>query len=305
MRTSGDALRSIKRYTAHALGPAWEVRLWEEDGTFKRPFARVARAGQVLPRSHGRSAIDLTMPVAVHLYANEAEQIEDAFANAEAGEERFLDGIKVGVAYVEALEPPQVEVVQVPGTGGMAGDWVYAVTARTADGESLPSGPLPITVVGSSHVMIQWSPVGEALSYRVYRGTDSDDLGLLGTYSVPAADAEAAYMSLALLDDGTLIPGASPPSTATALLTRRGAPDRIPLYDHADVPWRGADSDTTARFEHDYLRVVDLSFNRLHDPVDERLISTVADLRVTWRRRGRVSSWTNLVNAVRVTEFHD
>lgn len=41
MRTATDALRSVKRYTALALGDAWEVRLSSEKGVFNRPFATV------------------------------------------------------------------------------------------------------------------------------------------------------------------------------------------------------------------------------------------------------------------------
>jgi hypothetical protein len=42
MRTVTDAHRSLKRYLALALGPGWEVRLSEEKGAFRRPFARIS-----------------------------------------------------------------------------------------------------------------------------------------------------------------------------------------------------------------------------------------------------------------------
>lgn len=41
MRNNIDALRSLKKYTALALGSEWEIRLPEEEGAFKRPFCRV------------------------------------------------------------------------------------------------------------------------------------------------------------------------------------------------------------------------------------------------------------------------
>lgn len=41
MRTTTDGLRSVKRYVSLALGPDWEVRLSNEKGAFRRPFARV------------------------------------------------------------------------------------------------------------------------------------------------------------------------------------------------------------------------------------------------------------------------
>lgn len=43
MRTPVDALRSVARYTALALGDEWEVRLSSEKGVFNRPYARVAQ----------------------------------------------------------------------------------------------------------------------------------------------------------------------------------------------------------------------------------------------------------------------
>lgn len=43
MRSPVDALRSVKRYVALAVGPDWEVRLSSEKGVFARPYARVAQ----------------------------------------------------------------------------------------------------------------------------------------------------------------------------------------------------------------------------------------------------------------------
>lgn len=42
-RTPVDALRSLARYTALALGEEWEVRLSSEKGVFNRPYARVSQ----------------------------------------------------------------------------------------------------------------------------------------------------------------------------------------------------------------------------------------------------------------------
>lgn len=41
MRNPTDAFRSMKKYLALSLGDDWEVRLVDEEGTFKRPHARV------------------------------------------------------------------------------------------------------------------------------------------------------------------------------------------------------------------------------------------------------------------------
>lgn len=47
MRTATDALRSVARYSALALGPEWEVRLSTEKGTFQRPGAQVQQVPNV------------------------------------------------------------------------------------------------------------------------------------------------------------------------------------------------------------------------------------------------------------------
>src|SRR4051812_48897449 len=68
MRTTTDALRSLKRYVAIALGADWEVRLSGEEGAFERPFCRVSAAtgGRSMP--FGPLNTDLTLPCAVVAY---------------------------------------------------------------------------------------------------------------------------------------------------------------------------------------------------------------------------------------------
>lgn len=43
MRTPTDALRSVARYVAVAVGDDWEVRPSQERGVFNRPYARIAQ----------------------------------------------------------------------------------------------------------------------------------------------------------------------------------------------------------------------------------------------------------------------
>lgn len=169
MRTPQDALRSLHKYTASFLGDEWEVRLWDEEGTFKRPFARVAKIGPTLPTPASSIVVDVTQPMAVHLYPQEQQTVEAGVLVAEGVEDLIYEGFLVGV-------------------------------------------------------------------------------GL-------------------------------------------GRPLRVPLWDWTGVPLDGPESDTSARYEHDYLRIArpSLSVNRLHDPVDDRLITVVVDMRVTWRRPGRVT----------------
>lgn len=79
-----------------------------------------------------------------------------------------------------------------------------------------------------------------------------------------------------------------------------GAPWRIPLYDYDGVAAGGS---SNARNASDYLSVVDYSSNVLQSPEDERLLWVAADVRVTWRRVGRVESTPTLVQDV-VTTTH-
>ena len=78
----------------------------------------------------------------------------------------------------------------------------------------------------------------------------------------------------------------------------QGAPMRVPLYDYGLVPEIGAGATAGVRHPSDYLRVDDLSINRMHDPTDERLISVVADVRCTWRRSPLVPSTAKIVQEV-------
>ena len=176
-RTTADALRSLKRYAALALGSEWEVRLWDEPGNFAFPFARVAKVGPTLmtgPAIH----TDVVQPFAIHCYPPAQERLEVAVLRAEVVEEKLYTGFRIGVS--------------------------------------------------------------------------------------------------------------------------EGRPMRVPLYDYTLVPETGAGAVAISRYPHDYLRVDDLSINRLHDPTDERLISVVADVRCSWRRSGRVPTGTKLVQEVLV-----
>lgn len=308
MRTQTDVLRSLKRYVAHVLGDSWEVRLWDEPGTFDRPFARVARATSALPTNRVHH-IEYVMPCVVHLYHGGSEMtIEQAIAGAEAAEQLLTDGFEIGVSYTEKVAEPLGLAVEVDASAGaLTGNHGYVVTAVTAaDGETVASVAVSAGIVGTHQNLVTWGIVPQAVAYRIYRAT-----GVLTVYErivevpVELDDGEGPLPRLEWLDTGALTPGPEfPPDAvgADAEVTVRGEPRRFPLYDHDDVDWEGAAADTTRRFTHDYVKVLDLSTNRLHDPVDERLISVVCDIRCGWRRLGRVPSGTKLLDAVQ-TEF--
>jgi hypothetical protein len=75
-----------------------------------------------------------------------------------------------------------------------------------------------------------------------------------------------------------------------------GRPRRVPLYDFAGVP---LEQSSSARYDHDFMRVVDFSTSLVPDPLDARLIRVVADLRCTWRRGGRYPRGTQVVQDVK------
>lgn len=86
-----------------------------------------------------------------------------------------------------------------------------------------------------------------------------------------------------------------------------GRPFRVPLWDYEGVGWdepatvRGATATTVpATPPHgDYMRVLDLSLNKVRDDVAEGLWTVVCQLRLGWRRVGGLPS--NLRTVTRVT----
>lgn len=101
-RTETDVVRSVKKHLAEVLdalaggflvahGPtgdetaseSWEVRLGDEEGTFRFPFAMVAATGTSLPTMLHPNLMLLTMPMTIHLYPGPAQDSENAVLVAE------------------------------------------------------------------------------------------------------------------------------------------------------------------------------------------------------------------------------
>lgn len=78
-----------------------------------------------------------------------------------------------------------------------------------------------------------------------------------------------------------------------------GRPARIPLFDYQDVSLA---EESSARGDHDYLRVEDFTTRILPDVPDPRRIAVVAGFRVLWRRTGRVPSGSQRVAEVRLDQ---
>jgi hypothetical protein len=108
-RTPQDALRSIKRYMAVALGDAWEVRLAREEGTFDRPFCRVWQAaGSTYPLTGGKWLADIVTPFVVAAYPVRQETSDAALLAAQVVEDTLYRAFRVGVGDGQPLRVPLV-----------------------------------------------------------------------------------------------------------------------------------------------------------------------------------------------------
>lgn len=113
-RTTNDMIRSLKKHVADILdtygsrflagfdsngepaqSDSWEVRLWDEQGTFRYPFARVARIG---PETSGGppSWAEVSQPVAIHLYPWPQDGRENAELVAQDAATLIHDALKWG-----------------------------------------------------------------------------------------------------------------------------------------------------------------------------------------------------------------
>jgi hypothetical protein len=110
-RTQEDVIRSLKKHVAEVLdeigGPwltgydsdadprvsdSWEVRLWDEEGAFRFPFARVSLVGA--DTSTGPATYELVrQPVTIHLYPFPQPDTERA----------LLEAMRLGAAMKDAL----------------------------------------------------------------------------------------------------------------------------------------------------------------------------------------------------------
>lgn len=96
MRTENDAIRSVKKYLAIALGDDWEVRLWSDEGTFAAPLARVAEASPTVYSSH-RVYTDIVQALQIHCYLPPATSTSAALTAAREVKQKLVAAIELGV----------------------------------------------------------------------------------------------------------------------------------------------------------------------------------------------------------------
>jgi hypothetical protein len=269
VRSTFDALRSIRRYMSAILGDAWEVRGDNEQGTGRPPLALITRVG---PTATAGSAhvVDMGMTVRIACYQGSFDSVELAQEAAFNVEEVLLRALRLEGGG-DMLRPTGL-AVDVDTGGDLAADtYAYQVTARPYLGETLPTAAVNAVVAANGGVVtISWDPLPGARAYYVYR--DGFGVGI-----VPAATSPV------FLDTG-ITPNTNRPvpdeSSATV-----GAPGRIPLYDYAQVGLDAAADDYANRSQvGDYLLVDDVTITHLDEPDNPREIAVLCNLRVSWKR---------------------
>ena len=182
-RSASDALRSLKRYVALALGDAWEIRLSREEGAFDRPFARVWQvAGSSYPLTSGKWLADIVQPFVISAYPEPGMTVDESLLAAQAVEEALFQAFRVGVGDGRPLRVPLCNYTGVASNG--AGVWNPPAFMRVND---LSTQPFPDpddnllwTVV--CDVRLTWrrlaetipeAPLLEGVAVRSYGGTYS------------------------------------------------------------------------------------------------------------------------------------
>jgi hypothetical protein len=138
-RSHIDALRSVKRYVAVALGDDWEVRLSREEGAFARPFARVWQvAGTTYPLTGGRWVADMVQPFVIAAYPEQGRDPDHAMLLAQSVENTLYKAFRVGVEDGRPLRVPLYNYYHVKHWD--AGTWYPRAFMRVND---LSTQPFP------------------------------------------------------------------------------------------------------------------------------------------------------------------
>lgn len=96
MRTNLDALRSVKRYLAIALGEEYEVRLDREEGSITLPMASVALTGPATTEGPAWEKL-VTQPLSIYVTPVPATSGEEALGLAAEIETVLYEAIAIGV----------------------------------------------------------------------------------------------------------------------------------------------------------------------------------------------------------------
>jgi hypothetical protein len=113
MRTENDAIRSVKRYLAQALGQQWEVRLWTDEGSFSPPIARVAKTTAATYTSR-RVFTDVVMGMQIHCYLVPAKSTSAALLAAGDAQQLLVTAIETGLGLAWPRRIPLYDYDGVP-----------------------------------------------------------------------------------------------------------------------------------------------------------------------------------------------
>jgi hypothetical protein len=149
-----------------------------------------------------------------------------------AGPSGALDTVERARVLDPARVPSDLGVSLLRGAGPGAGAWVYRISAVVpVDGETLPSEPVTVIAPAGVGVTLRWSPLADALAYRVYRtpaaGQPAGEARLLAVLGTVTS----------FTDDGTRGAGPSGPLDIGALgaWTTLDARLTVPRQGHAVV----------------------------------------------------------------------
>lgn len=124
MRTVNDAIRSVKKYLAEALGDEWEVRLWTDEGSFAPPLARVSAASPTVYTSR-RRITDIIQALQIHCYVAPAASSSAALIKARDVEQQLVRAIELGVGLAWPRRIPLYDYDGVAETEGSSARNLY------------------------------------------------------------------------------------------------------------------------------------------------------------------------------------
>lgn len=157
MRTENDAIRSVKRYLAEALGDEWEIRLWTDEGSFRPPLARVSESSPSVYTSH-RVATDVVMALQVHCYAVPAPSTSAAMLAARDVKQLLVRAFELGVGLAWPRRIPLYDYDGVPETAGSNARNTYDfLRVRDLSINTVQDGNDPNVVVVVADLRIAWS----------------------------------------------------------------------------------------------------------------------------------------------------
>ena len=283
MRTSLDALRSLKKYMALALGNTWEVRLSMDEGTFSRPQALLTAAGSPVNSQGTSHTVDVQAPFVAYLYPVAGASADESLFNAAAAEELLYAAFHVGSgAFGKPLRIPLYDYANK--------DVDDAANDSTRQLVSLTGSP-----TGGTFRLTLGTETTAAIAYNASPAVVAERLANLN--SLTAADVTVTSAANQWTVTFSPYKGSVAAMTTIPALTGGTSPSASVsvLYQ----PNRGANNSGsgTVSPHGDYLRIQPApTIQRVQDPEDETLYTVVCEIRLSWRRSGALLSGESVQN---------